>query len=169
MGVNGSVTLAGLSDVNAIGQLVVSAVAALTGSGDIANANLLAVLNAAASLAGSGDLAGAMNALGWATVVAAGTGDVSSTLTATGTMAAAILPYTDLSPEALAASVWSSTEGAFLYAVAHNRVVTDPVAGTITIYDTDDTTVLYSAALWADADGTTPYSGSGAERRDRLA
>lgn len=169
MGVNGSVTIAGLGDVNAIGQLVVSAVAALTGSGDIANANLLAVLNAAASLAGSGDLAGAMNALGWATVVAAGTGDVSSTLTATGTMAAAILPYTDLSPEALAASVWSSTEGAFLYAVAHNRVVTDPVAGTITIYDTDDTTVLYSAALWADADGTTPYSGSGAERRDRLA
>ena len=83
-------------------------------------------------------------------------------------LAAAILPFTELSPESLASAVWTASEGAFLYAVAHNRVVTDPVAGTFTVYDTDDTTVLYTADLWADASGTTPYSGSGAERRDRL-
>lgn len=49
-----------------------------------------------------------------------------------------------------------------------NRLVTDPVAGTITILDDDDSTPLLSAPLWQDAAGTIPYQGLGAERRDRL-
>lgn len=53
-------------------------------------------------------------------------------------------------------------------AVLRNRTVTDPVAGTLTVYDDDDTTPLLAADLWQDAAGTVPYSGSGAERRDRL-
>ena len=53
-------------------------------------------------------------------------------------------------------------------AIAANRVVTDPAAGTYTVYDDDSTTVLASGDLWQDAAGTTPYAGSGAERRDRL-
>jgi hypothetical protein len=60
-------------------------------------------------------------------------------------------------------------QAAFLYALAHNKVITDPVEGTFTVYDTDDTTVLYVADLWQDAAGTTPYSGSGSERRDQMA
>lgn len=168
MGVNGAATLAGSGDLTGLGQLVVSAVAALTGSGAISNANLLAVLNAAATLAGSGDLAGAMNALGWLAVTMDGTGSLTLTSYATGDLAAAITPFSELSPETLSAAVWTSPEGALLYALAHNRVVTNPVAGTFTIYAEDDTTVLYVADLWADASGTTPYSGSGAERRDRL-
>lgn len=52
--------------------------------------------------------------------------------------------------------------------VARNRTVTDPVAGTITVYDDDDATPLFVADLWDDAAGTTPYSGAGADRRDRL-
>jgi hypothetical protein len=52
--------------------------------------------------------------------------------------------------------------------IAANRVVTDPTAGTYTVYDDDNTTVLASGDLWQDADGTTPYAGAGAERRDRL-
>jgi hypothetical protein len=49
-----------------------------------------------------------------------------------------------------------------------NRVVTDPVAGTYTIYADDDATVLLSGNLWEDASGTQAYQGQGAERRDRL-
>lgn len=46
--------------------------------------------------------------------------------------------------------------------------MTDPAAGTFTVYDDDDVTVLLTGDLWQDADATTAYAGSGAERRDRL-
>lgn len=49
-----------------------------------------------------------------------------------------------------------------------NRTVTDPVAGTYTVYADDDSTVLLQGSLYEDAAGTTPYQGQGAERRDRL-
>jgi hypothetical protein len=52
--------------------------------------------------------------------------------------------------------------------ILRNRTVTDPSAGTITVYDDDNTTVLLSGDLFEDAAGTTPYDGAGAERRDRL-
>lgn len=166
-GKNAAATLNGAGDLAAVGQLVVSAIATITGSGALTG-NVVAVLNAAAALAGSGDLTGSIVAIGHALATLDGAGALTLTSYATGEMAASIQPFSELSPESLASAVWSSSEGAFLYAIAHNRVVTDPVAGTFTVYDTDDTTVLFTAALWADADGTTPYSGSGAERRDRL-
>ena len=50
-----------------------------------------------------------------------------------------------------------------------NKTVTDPIAGTFTVYADDDTTILYQANLWEDAAGTVPYTGTGAERRERLA
>lgn len=55
-----------------------------------------------------------------------------------------------------------------LAAISANRVITDPSAGTYTVYDDDNVTVLASGALWQDAAGTIPYAGAGAERRDRL-
>lgn len=168
-GVNAAATLPGDGSLSAVGQLVVSAVATLAGSGDIPSANLLAVLNAAATLAGSSDIPAAdLLAKGWMAATAPGEGSVVSTLTATAECVAAIQPFSDLSPESLSSAVWSTDEARLLYALAHNRVVTDPATGTFTVYDVDDSTVLYQADLWADADGTTPYAGSGAERRDRL-
>ena len=161
-------TLAGTGDLTGTGALIVSAVATLTGSGEIDDAAAVAYLNAAATLAGSGDLEAAADALGWALAVLAGTSTLDDTLTATGTMEAEITPFTDLSPQSLAAAVWDSDEGRFLYAVAHHRVVTDPAAGTYTVYDDDDVTPLYVADLWENAAGTAPYAGSGAERRDRF-
>ena len=53
-------------------------------------------------------------------------------------------------------------------AILRNRQVTDPSTGTVTVYDDDNATDLLMADLFADAAGTTPYDGSGAERRDRL-
>jgi hypothetical protein len=165
-GKNASATINGAATVAALGQLVVSAAATIAGTSSLTG-NVVAILDAAAALAGSGDVDGTLTAIGHALAVAAGSSSLTLTSYATGTLAAAIEPFTALSPESLSAAVWSSAEGAFLYAVAHNRVVTDPAAGTYTVYDEDDN-VLAVADLWADADGTTAYSGSGAERRDRL-
>jgi len=49
-----------------------------------------------------------------------------------------------------------------------NRLITDPVAGTITVYDDDDVSVFLQGDLWEDAAGTIPYQGSGSERRDKM-
>jgi hypothetical protein len=179
MGVNGASTLAGSGDLAATMQLVASAAAALAGSGDLTAAGV-AFANGAVTMAGAGDLAGAVNALGWAIVEAAGSGTLTTTVFATGEMVAEITPYTELSPQNLAAAVWTEAVAGYddgstgaalnlLAAMATNKTVTDPSAGTITVYDTDGTTVLYVADLWQDAAGTTPYAGSGAERRDAFA
>ena len=167
-GKNAVATLTGSGDItNATAALIVSAIATLTGTGALAgNAN--ALLQAVAELAGTGSLAATRSALANAVATLTGSGAMAPTIRATGELAADLTPFTDLSPQTLAAAVWSSAQGSFLYAVAHNRVVTDPSAGTFTVYADDDVTVLYVADLWQDAAGTTPYAGSGAERRDRI-
>lgn len=50
-----------------------------------------------------------------------------------------------------------------------NRMHTDPVAGTLTVYDDDDTTVFLQADLFEDIAATQPYRGRGADRRNRMA
>lgn len=84
------------------------------------------------------------------------------------------------SASAIASALWGTSPDGFtsggdfaevlklLLAVARNRVVTDPATGTMRVFADDDTTVLLEGDLWADAAGTTPYAGAGAERRDRL-
>lgn len=52
--------------------------------------------------------------------------------------------------------------------LARNKTVTDPTAGTITVYDDDGVTPLFTAPLWEDVAGTQRYRGEGADRRDRL-
>lgn len=182
-GKNAVAALAGSGSItNAEAALIVSAVATLTGSGAITTASANAILDAVATLTGSGSIStAALVALGNAVAALTGTGTVTPTINATGELAADLTPFTELSPQSLAAAVWNSVaaayddpatfgaQAAFLYALGHNKVITDPAAGTYTVYDTDDTTVLYVADLWQDAAGTTPYSGSGAERRDQLA
>ena len=52
--------------------------------------------------------------------------------------------------------------------ILRNRLETDPVAGTITIYDDDNTTPLISAPIFEDVAATQQYQGSGIDRRNRL-
>lgn len=52
--------------------------------------------------------------------------------------------------------------------ILRNKLVTDPATGTMRLYDDDGTTLLLEADVFQDADGTTPYQGQGAERRERL-
>jgi len=49
-----------------------------------------------------------------------------------------------------------------------NKTVTDPVTGIMTVYDDDGTTVLYTANIYENVGGTTPYQGNAVNRRDRL-
>lgn len=107
-GVNITSTIDGVGDLTVTGQLVVSAVATLTGSGVISDAGLLAVLQASATLAGTGDLTASLDALGHVLATLTGAASESATLTATGTLEAEITPFTDLSPQSLAGAVWAA-------------------------------------------------------------
>jgi hypothetical protein len=178
-GINIVATIDGTSTFEGTGQLVVSAVALIEGSSSVV-ASIVAVLNAEAALAGTGSVAADIVALGYAIATLNGSGTLTLTSYATGTLNAEISPFTELSPESLATNVWAALQSAngdtgsmgealtLVQAILKNRTVTDPVAGTFTVYDTDDVTVLLTGDLWADAAGTTPYDGTGAERRDRL-
>lgn len=53
--------------------------------------------------------------------------------------------------------------------IARNKMVTDPATGVMTIFDDDGVTPLLTANIFKDAAGSTPYDGTGAERRERLA
>lgn len=168
-GRNGEAALSGSGSVSATAQLIVSAVAALSGSGVITNADAKAYLNAAATLAGEGSLSAAAVAIGHAAAALAGTGSMNVTPRADGEMSANISNAAEgLTAASVANAVWDTPQGRFLYAIGHNKVITDPAAGTYTVYDTDDTTILYTADLWEDADGTVAYTGTGAQRRDRM-
>jgi len=180
--VNAIATLAGTSSITATLAGAVAAAANLSGVGGI-TATLTATVDAAASLAGAGSMTGTLTALANAVAALTGTGAATGTMRADGFMEANIsvaLSSDPLTPEALAAAVWNTiaedvntagTTGQALnlaLAILRNKTVTDPVAGTFTVYAEDGTTVLLQADLFEDADGTTPYSGAGAERRERL-
>lgn len=65
-------------------------------------------------------------------------------------------------------TVVSDADLAVVLKVLLNKMVTDPDAGTITIYDDDDTSPLFSGPLFEDAAGTTGYRGEGADHRGKM-
>jgi hypothetical protein len=106
-GVNVAGTIAGVATLTGTGILVVSASGTAAGVGSMTG-SLLAILVAAGSTAGVASAAASINALGWANGAAAGAATATATRYATGELAGEITPYTELSPESLAASVWSA-------------------------------------------------------------
>jgi hypothetical protein len=108
-GVNGQATLAGVGNLAAIGALIISLTAAISGSGTISNADAKAFLNLAATLAGDGDIQAALGALANASASLTAAGDVSSTATALGTLAASITVSGDmLTTNNVGAAVWAA-------------------------------------------------------------
>ena len=93
--------------------LVVSMIASISASGTITNALLVSYLNMSASLAASGDLVGSLTALGKMIASMEATGSMSPTMNATANMEADITPFTELSPESLAAAVWNAAASSF--------------------------------------------------------
>lgn len=101
-------------DINSASlALVVSMIAAISASGTITNAALVSYLNMSASLAASGDLAGSLTALGKMIASMSGAVSMSPTMNATANMEADITPFTELSPESLAAAVWNAAAASF--------------------------------------------------------
>ena len=109
-GVNGDATLTGAGSITqATGQLVISMVATLAGTGTVAAADLRGYLNAVATLSGAGSLTGPLRALAWLQSAVAGSGTISNaTPYATGTLAATIRGYSDLTPEGIRDKVWDA-------------------------------------------------------------
>lgn len=89
-------------------QLVVSMVASLSASGTITNAQAVAILQMVANIDGIASLTGALTAIGHLVSSVTANASMSPTMNATANMAADITPFTELSPESLAASVWNS-------------------------------------------------------------
>lgn len=112
MGKNAEAALEGSGSLAVTGKLVVAAIAALSGAGTIAGA-ANATLAATAALSGSGTMSGTIGALGGVTAALAGTGSLTAGNYATGTLTADILPYTELSPQSLAAAVWDALAASY--------------------------------------------------------
>jgi hypothetical protein len=134
----------GTIDPSSAAQLVVSAVASLVGSGTL-SASVIGKLEASAALSGSGNVTGALGALASAVATLVGTGAVSATPRAVGNVSASITPFTELSPESLAAAIWnalaadfdaSGTMGEKLNA---SGSASDPWTSDLSGYNTDGT------------------------------
>jgi hypothetical protein len=177
--VQGQVTMAGSGDLAAVGNLTKNGVLDLSGSGNMTLDGFVSH-NIDVTMAGSSTLAANLKALGELVVTLQGSGSLAAGPRADGfmqvEMTAAVAEA--VTPASVARAVWESlvadyqnlaTMGGstrFMYLLAHNKTVTDPVAGTFTIYADDGTTVLFQADLFENAAGTTPYAGQGADRRD---
>lgn len=72
----------------------------------------------------------------------------------------------------LPGSYTSNQAGGILYIIKQilkNKQKTDPATGVMTVYADDNTTVLFTANVYNDADGTQPYDGtSGINLRDEM-
>lgn len=111
-GLNAVAALSGSGSLTATMQLIVSAVAVITATGGLTG-NINAIAPLAAALAGGGSLTATLQALGNAVAALTASGSFSSTIRATGTLEALVTSQTELSPESLAAAVWSAVAAEF--------------------------------------------------------
>lgn len=102
---SGSVTIADLAGA-------VYAVAALAGTGSL-TAAITGRYDMFADLTGSGSLVADLRALGHVVAAMTGTGTVAADITAKGNLSADVTPFTELSPESLAAAVWNAIAADF--------------------------------------------------------
>lgn len=130
-GVNGVATISGVGTItNADLALIVSAVAALTGLGTLTG-DIAGSLSASATLDGTGTVAGTLGALVNAVAALQGIGTITVALPlAVGTLSADITPFTTLSPENLAASVWNAVAASFDEPGTMGEKLNNAVAGT---------------------------------------
>lgn len=105
-------TMAGTGTVaDAACAVVIALAAALQGSGAL-TASLSGGVQLAATLAGQGSLTAALSVLAGLVAALPGTGSVTANLKGYAGLEADLLPYTDLSPQGLAAAVWNSLAAA---------------------------------------------------------
>lgn len=100
--------ISGTGDAEGIGGLIVSLIAAITGSGTVTAANVQAFLAAVADLTGSGDIDGTATGLGALLASLVGEGDIDLTPTAIGELDAdLVVTGTGLTTANVGAAVWA--------------------------------------------------------------
>lgn len=170
-------TGAGTSTGTAVGGLIVQIVAVGAGT-STGVGSLGAILGIVASGAGSSSGTAITSGVGALVALGAGSSAGVVDVNAIGQIIASSADAgSTLTADQVASAVWATAAatgapGSMGEAVnvAHlllrNKTITDPAAGTITVYDTDGTTVLYVADLWENVAATQAYRGQGADRRD---
>jgi len=147
LGRNLTGTSAGVGSFTATGALVVSGTASISGVATVTS-NAFAALNGTATITGSATPTASLVAKGWGIAAINGTATFTGTRYATGTLAAEITPFTELSPQSLASAVWAQALEAGYTAEEMMRVMSAALAGevsgagtaTVTIRDIGDTT-----------------------------
>lgn len=143
--------------------------AALAGSGTLAGSTATGVgaLSADITVTGTGLSTANVGPAVWASIAADNNtpGTMGEKLNAAGTAGD---PWTTALPGSYVDGTAGHIIGEIIQKILRNRSITDPVAGTLTVYDDDNVTPLLVAPIYQDAAGTIPYQGQGAERKDRL-
>ena len=111
-GRNIAATSEGLATVTGTGSLVVSGAGTASGVATVTG-NVNAALGAVGTTSGSATATGSIKALAWAVGQSGGAGGVSAVIFATGQLQGSITPYTELSPQSLAAEVWNATASSY--------------------------------------------------------
>ena len=114
-GLNAVASLTGAGDItSATAQLIISMIAAIAGSGTISSADLQGFLDGdSGDLVGAGSLTAAISALAGMSVALSGSGTLTLTPYATGKLEANITGESALSPQNLAAAVWSALAASY--------------------------------------------------------
>jgi len=157
LGVNIAADLTGSGVMAGTGELVASAASDLVGSSTMTG-SILAVLNGDTQITGTGTLASTLTAIGNMQTDIVGTSTITDTLIAVGNMETAITPFTELSPQSLAAAVWAQALEAGYTAEEIVRLMSSTLlgkasgagTGTIVFRDMNDTADRVSASV----DGT---------------
>ncbi|MGL4808140.1 MAG: hypothetical protein ACRC4O_05305 [Giesbergeria sp.] len=153
-------TLAGTGSISdAACALVVSLAATLAGVGSL-SASLVGGLQLAATLAGQGSLAASLKVVAGLVATLPGTGSVGANLTGYANMEADILPYTDLSPQALAAAVWNAAVASYQEAGSTGEALAAGGNGGGAVSTYNSTRSVAGEARW--------LAGSTASRQFRL-
>jgi len=175
-------TLAGTGSVTAAIGALASLLATLPGTGTISNALMTAIgsmsgdiqVNSTATITNESlatavwnSLAADFNDAGTMGELLNGAGGGSSPSTIADAVRTELAPELALIDVAISSRASAATI-AIIEKILRNKSVTDPTTGIMTIYDDDGVTPLLSADTFENVDGTQPYRGQGADRRDRL-
>lgn len=139
-----TLTSAGLGSITLIGQLIVNATMTADGSGTF-SADIQGILQGTMTAAGSSSTTFDLGAILNTTMSSSGSGSMTMTISGIGNMTMEITPFTTLSPENLAASVWNAvaadfnTSGTMGEKLNAAGTAGDPWTTDLTGYNTTDT------------------------------
>lgn len=177
---SGTTTVVGtLSRTNANDTSSASGTTTVLGTSNTTNANDTSSASGSVGSAGSSGTSATTNsndtssAAGTTTIVGTAgiqAGNDTSSITATTTIIGTI-SYQNANDTSTASGTIPGTDSdniLLILKILSNKQTLDPDTGLFTLYDDDDTTILYQVNAWEDAAGTIPYRGRSLARIDQL-